>query len=305
MKKITVKIEVEATVKVEIDEDDLRRIAEDYKGDFKSYIENEIEWEISDCDIEHKDFSCNKEEILEAVKEFAKENEMNEDFSYPNKILRDRFLKIHKIEKDEFDIEIQDGFSVVLTNDDIIDACRFADYGNPREELDCIFIDGENIVATDTRKIIIKRNTNKIESCFIPRAFCELFLDSGGSFYKNDDGIYFENNGKFYSYHTPEQRYPDYKRIIPSKRITELSMSKYLEKSKVYKNEHSDKGVRIYKLDDKYLCLDESFVEKEFDCIGINEHNLPVVFEKQDTIVVVMSMFFNDDEIEEMLGDEG
>lgn len=304
MKKITIKIEVYATVEVELDEDDLRIIAEDYKGNFKSYIEDDLEYDISPCNFTSEDFTYSKEEILKAIEEFAKENGMNKDFSYPDAILKNKFLKKTELLKNDPDVAVYDSIPILLTSDDIADVCKYADYDNPKEELNCIYIDAENIVATDTRRMIVKKNKNGVGSCLIPRAFCELFLENGGSFFTTDDGIYLESNDKFYMFHTAKRPYPDHRRIIPKNRTTILSMSQYLEKSKVFIDKYSGEEVRIRKFKDGYLCIAEEYIEKEFDTIIINEYKTPIVFEKQDTIVVIMPMFFNEDEIKEMLEDE-
>lgn len=194
MSRITIKIEVSGTVEIDLTQSDIKSIAEDYKGDYKSYIEN-LDYSTYDIEYEEEDREYDSEAIRKALNIFREQNKMDVHFNYPPEILRENWLFEHQIPKDTFMEVLQEIKPIIINpNKEVLEKVyMYADINNPKFELDCIYFDEDNIVATDTKAMIICKNDSGLKDILIPKEFIKAYIHQDAILYLSNKKIYIWN----------------------------------------------------------------------------------------------------------------
>lgn len=302
---IEVEIEVSGILTYELTEDDIKRIAEDYKGDHLSYIKDSTH--ISNYDIEYdiEDYTYSTRAVEEELIRYRKENELDDDFCIPYAVAKERFVEACEITTSILEEICENTQKQELERTNELQALmEIADYQNPKLELNDVYFDEEYIVATDTRRMMVTKNTTAIKDVYIPKAFLELFVYDTGKHLevRGQDVLLTANNRHFYYYPTHLKNYPDYDRIIPKEINTKISNESFLKDSKVLLADELDhhRDLRIIKIDGKTLCLNNDFIIEDFnfDTFCFNEPNLPVMFESETSRYIVMPIILSEDDKE-------
>lgn len=269
MKNITVEVELRGTARYDLTKADIKRIAEDYKGDYLSYIEDNSE--IYDLD-------------------------------------KERFLKACEITTSEFEEIYRDTERLKLERTDELEALmNTADYQNPRLEFNDVYFDDDYIVSTDTKRMMVVKNTTDIKNVYIPKPFLDLFvhfpdneLDVVGQ-----NVILTSNDRHFHYFPTHRIKYPDYERIVPKETKTKISYEKFLKDSKVLLADGFEYPIdlRIMKIDGKTLCLNNDLIMEDFnfDTFCFNESYLPIMFENENARYIVMPIILSEEKTKSLL----
>ena len=299
----TIKIEITGYVNIDLTENDIKRIAEDYNGDYQSYIDN-MEYSSSAANYSEPDKNYNSAPIEKALDKYKKENNLEDDFSIPNYIQMQRYLEGSVVPSGFYtDATANKKKQTLHRSKNLRLLVDVADTDNVKCELNYIYFDDENIVSCDTRRLAVVKNNTNLKDLYIPKFFLEKYLEDEDSIIEIVDKNIFLITNNIYCHYTQSNniKYPDYKRIMPKDTAQTIEMDKYLSDMKIYTN---DVGIDIalYKFNDnKHLVINNEYINRDMDTVSFNESNLPVVFERENVKLIVMPMILDADDIDELI----
>lgn len=150
---------------------------------------------------------------------------------------------------------------------------------NPKLEINHIFMDGENLVATDTKILIVKRHNEKMEE-----GFNALLINPKAKYPIKSEAIILDKTAN----KSMASGYPNYKRIIP-------------QTGKNYGFEKCDGLTLIQLMMAKYnLCLDllgnssfyKQLAKMNLEWYTFDGYNMPISIGNKEYTIVIMPMIF-------------
>lgn len=205
-----------------------------------------------------------------------------------------------------FEVDLSDFLASVVEELDITDELnevyRYINLSSIKNSLCYVYIDEENIVASDSQRLIVRQNNTSLKKALIHGAIIDSFLLKGEKLFIGDGCICYRSNDVFYKSDFKNISYINYKKVIPKRdeETVVISMNSFLDDSILC---NSDEGlkIRVYQHSSGFLCIYEDYIEREFDSIYINSCCLPVIFEKALTKVVVMPIVVKSEDIISLL----
>lgn len=303
-------IEIKGKTTINISESVLKTIVEEYKGNYEEYLESyPIDKDSIDWDFENKEYET--ENLLVVLNKYRIDNGYDANYELPKDLKLKKQLKkylfmesIEQLQNYHLKDKLEE-FKFDKVELDYISS--YADEHNPKEELNFIYFDKENIVATDTRVLVCNKNNSSYFDIYIPKIFCEaycLFDEVKIFFEKNLQVIYLVLDGKVYKDEFKKFKFVEYKRIIPNSYSITLNTIDMIGNSRALLLDET-KGVRAfaYKLNDNYLCANLNKIHFGLEFIGINKCTLPfVLFDgNKERLQVIMPLILSNDEVEEYL----
>lgn len=287
-----IKFTVTADFEAEVTEDIAYEVMKDYSGNFSAWMEDNYSDYTCESEFEVEDINYNKKEATEILSIIRNHiDEKGDTFLKSNlhSRLRDsKFPTAHipaleNMQKLEVDLELMEKIF------------EFADFDNPKMELNFIHLNGEYAEATDTRIVIRHKHKFNFEN---PIYFPPFFIEP----MKNDAEVYiFENNKLFMKYkdewfygieNTYALRFPDVSRVLSKDDFFETCpfIANYKD-IKVINSDEKTAQIPIlesnYYIDKMYFNLINKF---DIDVVGCysNSEILPLFFRGKDFEIVVM-----------------
>lgn len=299
--------EIKGKVKVNIDESILKKITEDYKGNYEEYFElYPIDKDSIDWDLENKEYETDN--LLIALNKYRVDNGFNDNYELPKNLMLKKQLKnyyyMDSLEQLK-NYHSEDNLEEFIFNKKELEYLSFyADEHNPKNELNFVYFDKENILATDTRVLVCNKNNSLYSDIYIPKVFCEayvLFDEVKIFFEKSLDLIYLVFDGKIYKDSFKNFKFYEYKRIIPKEFKTILKTVEMIENSKTLLLEKEIKAF-AYRFEDNYLCAKLN-IDLSLEFVGINSYALPFMLfnNTKDKLQIVMPLLLENNEIEKCL----
>ncbi|MDT8339321.1 MAG: hypothetical protein RQ763_08990 [Sulfurimonas sp.] len=293
----TVKIYYSGYAEIDIDEDDIKTIATQYKGDYQSFISN-LSPSRYDIDFDREDEKYNEEAIVQALNLYS--------LGTPGLALTFQHsspLGTFEISKSLFEDMTKDAEELVLDREMLKTIADIADFYTGKSELECVYFGENDIVATDTRRLIAYKNTTQVKDILIHKSIClEYAKNKEARLFRVYDTLYLTADDKYYAHsQSGFGKYPDYERIIPRELKVRMSKDELLQEGVLYREDGNEKqlncDIRALKtVDGNMLWIDESYLPTfEFESFGYNEAKLPFMFEGKDIRYICMPMFFDDD----------
>jgi hypothetical protein len=305
-KTITI-IEVEVTGYIEVDltDADIKRIAEDYRGDYDCYIKDMdfCKSDIDDYNVE--DYEYSKSDIEKALTKYKLDNDLEDDFGIPYRVSQQRFLESCQIEKSHLD-GLDTAKDTYIDRETLKLVAGVTDYNNPKLELNCVYFDKDNIVATDTRRMIVMKNDTQLEDIYIPKAFCYRYIEDENAelYLRRYDVVLKSNNEYFYFSPATNWRFPDYERIVPKELTYKMLQDEYFKEAKVLTEEELEysKNLSVIQDGENFLCLNSDYLMQEykFENFYFNAYNLPVMFSNEDVKYIIMPVIISKDDDSEI-----
>jgi len=196
--KITVDVEATAEVEIELTEEDIFEVMQEYNGDFQEWAKDNYR-EHLDCNSFNTDFDgCffDKNEARELILKSKDILGIDENGNIDKTIANRTILKKLQCNIPVLDDEIKE---VLIDVELISKAINFADINNPREELNYIYLNEDIIIATDSRKLIqMKNHKYNFSNAFLPPSFIEPLKNDGKLFIDKDSRFYLNYNNQWY-----------------------------------------------------------------------------------------------------------
>jgi len=239
MNKVVTEIEifVSGSVVIQLRESDIEAIAKN-GGDYASYIEN-MPYSRSYAELSEGSRDYSPSAVENALAEYLKKRPSQQENCPVFSTYAQIFMSESEIGRGHFELRIKGLASVEIDRDVLGNICPFADTKHPMNELNYVYFDEDNIVATDTRKLIVSPNTTTLNNAYLPKSFCEVYSsDIHSKLYvkrlsENTEEIYLCTGDKTYCHIIEKKhtwRYIDYNRGIPSKFNVELPPEDFLQR---------------------------------------------------------------------------
>ncbi len=288
-----IKFTVTADFEAEVTEDVAYEVVKDYGGNFNAWMEDNYQDYIYEDEFEIEDINYDKKEATELLSIIRKHiDEKGDTFLKSNlrsRLRNSKFPTAHipaleNMQKLEIDLELMEKIF------------EFADFNNPKEELNFIYLSGEYAEATNSRIVIRHKHKFNFENkIHFPPFFIEPM--------KDDAEVYvFENNKLFMKYKdewfygiddTYASRFPDVSRVLSKDDFLETCpfIANYKD-IKVINSDEKTAQIPIlesnYYIDKIYFNLINKF---DIDIVGCysNSEILPLFFKGKDFEIVVMT----------------
>ncbi len=302
-----IEVEVRGTITISLRKEDIKKIAEQ-GGDYEEYISNMRYRHLSVEDLEEEDRTFNANIVRNAIANYVKENPALATNCPVFSTSSEGFLESAKIQEGLFLLSTEGILPTKIDRETLKYVCLCADNHNPKHELNYVFFDKDNMVATDTRRLMISTNNTSLDDVYIPKALCEAYcLDELSMLYiKQDDKKKREvflrcRDGVCYHFRSTEPsntwRYPDYTRIVPNKLLIEMDSNEFKRNLFVADKENALSAVVIG--DGEFIFFDSDFIiegiEMSFCC---NSAKLPVLFYNETFKYVAMPISPREEDIE-------
>lgn len=292
----TVKIFYSGEVEIDIDEDDIKTIATQYKGDYQSFISN-LSPSRYEIDFDREDEEYNEEAIVQALNLYSLGSELALAIQHSSS------LSTFEISKSLFDEKTTDAEELVLDREMLKTIAEVADFYTGKRELECVYFGENDIVATDTKRLIAYKNTTQVKDILIHKSIClEYAKNKEARLFRVGDALYLTADDKYYAHSQSSfGKYIDYERVISKQLKVQMSKDEFLKDSVLYKEDGNEKQldcdvIALKTIDNKTLWMDASYLPVfQFETFGYNEAKLPFMFEGKDIRYVCMPMFFDDD----------
>lgn len=218
-------------------------------------------------------------------------------------------FKYTNIEQRDKDIAKCEVFNV--SRDLIKKTIRYISNSYTKKELETLYFNNKDIVATNTRAMIVINNNTNFKNIFIPKEFIKAYVYKNAKILidKGNKLVYLQYENETYRFCFENYTYVDYKRIIEqckNDKYTKIKVNDFLEKSIALKDDGKD--ILIFKLDKtdsnnrKYLCLNNFFFVEDMKDIFYQDYNLPISFVDDEIQVIVMPIISDsDEEVEEII----
>ncbi len=293
----TVKIFYSGEVEIDIDEDDIKTIATQYKGNYQRFISN-LSPDRYEIDLDREDEEYSEEAIVRALNLYS--------LGTPGLALAFQHsspLRTFEISKSLFDEQTTRAEELVLGRGMLKMIADIAGFCTGKGELECVYFGKKDIVATDTKRLIVHKNTTQVKGILIHKSIClEYAKNKEAKLFRVDDALYLIANDKYYAHsQSGFGKYPDYERIIPKQLKIQMSKDELLQEGILYREEDNEKQldcdvIALKTIDNKTLWMEADYLPTfEFETFGYNKAKLPFMFEGEGIRYVCMPMFFDDD----------
>ena len=195
---MTITVEVETTSEVDIDlsSEDIKEVIHRYNGDFKEWAKyNYSSWlcvDNMDFDIESINYDEDEaKKVLDNAKDVLC---LDDDFNVNKQVAVQTLLKQHElitkpVDVTEFNVNIE---QIAL-------AFEFVDFNNPKVSLNYIYLNGTDIVATDTKKMIcINNHDYRATNIFFPSYFILPMKNGAKCYFDANKTLYLEYQNCWY-----------------------------------------------------------------------------------------------------------
>jgi len=195
---MTITVEIEATSEVDIDlsSEDIKEIIHCYNGDFKEWTRNNYSsWvcvDNMDFDIESINYDEDEaKKVLDIAKDVLC---LDDNFNVNKQVAVQTLLKKHElitkpVNVTEFNVNIE---QIAL-------AFEFVDFNNPKTALNYIYLNGTDIVATDTKKMIcINNHDYRVTNIFFPSYFILPMKNGAKCYFDANKTLYLEYQNCWY-----------------------------------------------------------------------------------------------------------
>lgn len=293
----TVKIIYSGYAEIDIDEDDIKTIAKQCKGDYQSFISN-LSPDRYEIELDREDEEYNEEAIVRALNLYSLGTpELALAFQHSS------FLSAFEISKSLFDEQTADAKELDLDREMLKTIADIAGFCTGKRELECVYFGENDIAATDMKRLIAYQNTTEIKNILIHKSIClEYAKNKETRLFRVENSLYLNSDGKYYAHsQSGFSKYPDYERVIPKELKVKISKDEFFQDSILYKENDNEKQldcdvIALKTIDNKTLWMDASYLPAfEFATFGYNEAKLPFMFEGKDIRYVCMPMIFDDD----------
>lgn len=288
-----IKFTITADFEAEITESIAYEVMKDYGGNFNAWIEDNHQDYIYESEFEVEDINYNKKEATEILSIIRKHiDEKGDTFLKSNlrsRLRNSKFPTAHipaleNMQKLEIDLELMEKIF------------EFADFDNPKMELNFIHLNGEYAESTNSRIVIRHKHKFNFEN---PIYFPPFFIEP----MKDDAEVYiFENNKLFMKYKDEwfygiddiyASRFPDVSRVLSKDDFMETCpfITNYKD-IKVINSDEKTAQIPIleanYYIDKMYFNLINKF---DIDVVGCysNSEILPLFLKGKDFEIAVMT----------------
>lgn len=286
-------------IEINITQDDINVIARKYNGDYIRYIDlnirglRNVEWE------EQGDFL-----ELEKALNFYEISELKRALS--NKIFTKRTLETYLITNEQYaSLKIKEDIKNTLPLIDrniLKQALEYADETSIKAALSCIYFDKDNIVATDTKRLICIKNNSEIRNTLIPKAFClEYIKNQEAIIFTIDNLVFLQSGDRYYCALIDDTfSFPDYKRIMEfNKYYMTIGKEVFLTNSSLYREE-GECGViaqlRAFETtDDTIWIYEDEIPQFDYKRVVFSDCQMPIMFENDEIKVVMLPLFVDED----------
>ena len=179
---VTIQAEAEADVDIDISENILKDVMRYHNGDFKQWAKenyndfvntNDFDFNLDSCYFDEKE----AEDLLKKSRDILG---FDENMNIIKSVAFRTQLKKRQCDTPTIDDELEE-FRVDIEKLKI--CLDYVDVDNPKVELNYIFLDGTNIVATDSSRLIfIENNKYNYDDILFPPEFVEPMLDDAECF---------------------------------------------------------------------------------------------------------------------------
>lgn len=289
-----IKFTVTADFEAEVTEDIAYEVMKDYGGNFSAWMEDNYSDYTCESEFEVEDINYNKKEateILSIIRKYI--DEKGDTFLKSNlrgRLRNSKFPNAHipaleNMQKLEVDLELMEKIF------------EFADFDNPKMELNFIHLNGEYAEATNSRIVIrYKHKFNFKNRIYFPPFFIEPM--------KDDAEVYiFENNKLFMKYkdewfygiddYYVSRPFPDVSRVLS--KVDFFETCPFIANYKDIKIVNADEKTAQIPILDAYYYIDKMYfnlINKfDIDVVGCysNSEILPLFFKGKDFEIVVMT----------------
>lgn len=292
----TVKIYYAGYAEIDIDEDDIKTIAKQYKGNYQNFISN-LRPDRYEIDLDREDEEYDEEAIVRALNLYSLGTpELALAFQHSSS------LNTFEISKSLFDEQTTGTDELKLDREMLKMVVDIADFYTGKRELECVYFGENDIVATDTKRLIAYKNTTEIKNILIHKSIClEYAKNKEARLFRVEDSFYLNSSGKYYAHSQNSfSKYPDYERIVPKELKVQMSKDEFFKDSVLYKEDGNEKQLEcdtraLKTIAGNMLWMDDSFLPTfEFESFGYNEAKLPFMFNGKDIRYVCMPLFMDD-----------
>lgn len=304
-----IEIEVVRTYKetINLSEENILKIADDYKGDLKKWVKENYDdlMDLYDCDDEEVDsIYYNKLELEELLK-----NSINNREEILKNIRKNRLsyeLQKHKIDRPS-DFKEWEDITKLFDVETLKKVASYVAFNHPKFELEYIHIDGKIIEVTDTKKAIRLTHQEDIKNeILFPVSFIESLEKQGSIYVEPNRGqgkrkISLKLGDDFYISESCFS-YPDLTKIIDTKATKSYKSYKYDTElfSKVIIND--DYEVVKLSINEKeyYIAKDDNLFENfEISEITVHDENssFPLFFSNDKVDIAVMPIVLDENSI--------
>lgn len=216
--KINVTIKAELDLTLNVTDSVLDEVVRLYNGDFRSWAESNYTeyFDIDDLETECESVYFDKDEAKELL-ETAREKIGSSDDDLTRVAIERTKLEqsiahmppVGECKEIEVDIEL------------LAKALPYTDIHNPRVEINYIYLNGTNVYATDTRRLIkLYDHKYYFENILFPTYFIEPMQNGAKCFFDEENNLFLEYNNTIYRGVNKKQliygkiNYPDAERIL-------------------------------------------------------------------------------------------
>lgn len=196
--KITVELEATAEIEIDLTEKDIFDVMQDYNGDFREWAKDNYNkyTDFNDFEIDFYDCGFDTDEAKKLILKSKDILGIDENGNIDKTIAHRTTLKKLQCDIPTIEEEIEEVF---IDIDLVSKAVNFTDFNNPRIELNYIYLNGNTISATDTKKIIhIKNHKYSFDGVLLPPSFIEPIQNGAKLFISNDNRIYMKSENKWF-----------------------------------------------------------------------------------------------------------
>jgi hypothetical protein len=296
-----IEIKVSGTITMDLTEADIKKIIE-AGGDYDVYIENMSysRYDIDDIEVDSRKYS--KTTVQNAIADYIKKKPEYKGKVQDFKTSIKSFLEYVQCTKEQFENATAKLEEIKLDRELLKQVYLCADIKNPKFELNYVYFDEKNMIATDTRRLAVAPHNTSLNDVYIHKFICEAYCeDETAKLYIGNDA--FENECVYL--HLKEDMYyisivnltrpkfPDYNRIIPSFTDHHMTHMEFIENFYEIDRESEISVVILH--NKEFLFLDLNYIPKDIELdFYYNKLNLPVLFKNENFICVVMPMLIDE-----------
>ena len=217
--KMTIELEATARISVDINSEIIKDIMQKYNGDFERWAKNNYSDFIgyNDFEVDFDGCDYNEEEAIQLIKDSKEELECDDDFNIEREVQHMTALR-----NSECDTQIIEELEVFEVDVEMLSKAKnYVAFNNPKFELNYIYLDKNNISATDTHKLIhITNHKYSYDNVLFPAFFLEPMKKGGECFVNNNGTLFLMYENRWFMGHdtmsrwNSEVKFTDVKRIL-------------------------------------------------------------------------------------------
>ena len=294
-------IEVSGTITLNLTKEDIKKIIDD-DGDYDTYIRNMSYSRYDIDDIEVEDRSYNAKTVQNAIADYIKNNPEYKGKVSDFKTSVKSFLEYIQCTKEQFEIATTKLEEIKLDRELLKQVYLCADISNPKFELNYVYFDEKNMIATDTRRLAVAPHNTSLNDVYIHKFICEAYCeDETAKLFVGNDAF----GDAFVYLHLKEDMYyisivnltrpnfTDYNRIIPN--FTDHHMTHSEFKENFFEVDKEEAISTVVSHDKKFIFMDSNYIPKDIELdFYYNEPKLPVLFKNENFTCLVMPLFMGE-----------